>query len=68
MIFLDHFLMFDSMWSKLSQATVTIGCLNSQDMIKILKQSEHDLSGKLNVMETVFRYYVMFLNVGQYST
>ena len=68
MIFLDHFLMFDSMWSKLSQATVTIGCLNSQDMIKILKQSEHDLSGKLNVMETVLRYYVMFLNVGQYST
>ena len=60
--------MFDSMWSKLSQATVTIGCLNSQDMIKILKQSEHDLSGKLNVMETVLRYYVMFLNVGQYST
>ena len=56
------------MWSKLSQATVTIGCLSSQDMIKILKQSEHDLSGKLNVMETVLRYYVMFLNVGQYST
>ena len=68
MIFLDHFLMFDSMLSKLSQATITIGCLNSQDMTKILKQSGHDLSGKLNVVETVLRYYVMFLNVGQYST
>ena len=48
-------------WSKLSQATVTIGSLNSQDMIffmiatgslnsqdmiKILKQSGHDFSGK----------------------
>ena len=60
--------MFDSMWLKLSQATVTIGCLNSQDMIKILKQSGIDLSGKLNVVEPVLRYYVIFLNVGQYST
>ena len=48
-------------WSKLSKATVTIGCLKSQDMIpflsitgclnsqamiRILKQSGHDFSGK----------------------
>ena len=38
--------MFDWVWSKLSQATVTIGSLKSQDMIKILKQSGHDFSGK----------------------
>ena len=46
LIFLVHFLMFDCMCSKLSQTTVTTGSLKSQDMIKILKQSEHDLSGK----------------------
>ena len=28
------------------QITVTIGSLNSQDMIRILKQSRHDFSGK----------------------
>ena len=43
-LFLSHFLMFDWMWSKLSQAT--IGSLKSQDMVKILKQSGHDFSGK----------------------
>ena len=46
LIFSGHFLMFDWVWSKLSQATVTIGSLKSQDMIKILKQSGHDVSGK----------------------
>ena len=30
---LGHFLPFDSLWSKLSQATVTVGSLNSQDMV-----------------------------------
>ena len=46
MIFSDHFLMFDWVWSELSDATVTIGSLKSQDMSKILKQSGHDFSGK----------------------
>ena len=46
LIFSTHFLMFDWMWSKLSQATVPIGSLKSQDMIKNLKQSGHDFSGK----------------------
>ena len=46
LIFLGHFLLFDWAWSKLSQATVTIGSLNSQDMIRILKQLRHDFSGK----------------------
>ena len=36
--------MFDWMWSKLSQATIE--SLKSQDMVKILKQSGHDFSGK----------------------
>ena len=43
---LGHFLLFDWSLLKLSQATVTIGSLNSQDMIRILKQSRHDFSGK----------------------
>ena len=34
------------MLSKFSQTTVTTGSLNSQDMIKVLKQSGHDFSGK----------------------
>ena len=34
--FLGHFLLFDWTWSKLSQATVTIGSLNSQDMITFM--------------------------------
>ena len=38
--------MFDWVCSKLSQATVTVGSLKSQDMIKILKESGHDFSGK----------------------
>ena len=60
-IFLGHFLLFDWAWSKMSQATVTTGSLNNQDMIsfmittgslnsqymiRILKQSRHDFSGK----------------------
>ena len=36
LIFLGHFLLFDWAWSKLSQATVTIGSLNSQDMISFM--------------------------------
>ena len=61
LIFLGYILLFDWAWSKLSQATVTIQSLNSQDMISfmittwslnnqdmimILKQLEHDFSGK----------------------
>ena len=46
LIFSDEFLMFDCVWSKLSQASVTTGSSKSQDMIKILKQSGHDFSGK----------------------
>ena len=38
--------MFDWVWSKLRQAAVTIGSLKIKDMIKILKQSGHDFSGK----------------------
>ena len=61
LIFLGHFILFDWAWSKLIQATVTIGSLNSQgmisfmitigslnsqDMIRIPKQSGHNFSGK----------------------
>ena len=61
MIFFGNFLLFDWAWVKLSQATVTFGSLNSQDMIsfmittrslniqdmiRFLKWSRHDFSGK----------------------
>ena len=53
LIFLGHSLLFDWVWSKLSQATVTMGSFmittgfsNSQDMVRILKRSGHDFSGK----------------------
>ena len=61
LIFLGYFSMFNRVWSKLSQATVTIGSLNTQDMIsfiittsslnsqnmiRILKQAGDDFSGK----------------------
>ena len=68
LIFLGLFLLFDWAWSKLSQVTVTIGSLNSQDiisfmnttgslnspdMIRIRKQSRHDFSCK-HVMDIVW--------------
>ena len=37
LIFPGNFLLFDWVWSKLSQTTVPIAYLKSQDMIKILK-------------------------------
>ena len=37
LIFPGDFLLFDWVWSKLSQTTVPIAYLKSQDMIKILK-------------------------------
>ena len=61
LIFLGHFLLFDWVWSKLSQATATIGSLNSQDMIlfiittgssnsqdmiRIAKRSGYDFSSR----------------------
>ena len=46
LIFSGHFLIFDWVWSKLNKVTVTIRSLKSQDMIKIIKQSGHDFSGK----------------------
>ena len=65
------------MWSKLSKATVSIGSLNNQDkisfmiitgslnnqgMIRILKQSGHDFSGKClcdgNCMKIMCYFFV----------
>ena len=37
LIFPGDFLLFDWVWSKLSQTTAPIAYLKSQDMIKILK-------------------------------
>ena len=70
LIISSHFLMFEWVWSKLSQVTVTIGSLKIQNMIKILKQSGHDFSGKRLSRYTfsVIRHYVMSMYGGQYST
>ena len=40
LIFLGHFLLLDWVWSKLIQATVTSGSLNSQGMISFLITTE----------------------------
>ena len=45
-LFKSFFNGFDRVWSKLSQAIVTIGSLKGQKMINTLKQSCHDFPGK----------------------
>ena len=57
--------MLDWVWSKLSQVTVSIGSLKIQDMIKILKQSGHYFSVNVYVVDTVLRYYVIFMYGGR---
>ena len=59
LIFLSNFLMFDWVWSKLRQFTVIIGSLNTQDMISQIN---------VYVVDTVLRYYVLFMYEGQYLT
>ena len=59
LIFSSHFLIFDWVSSKSSQATVTIGSLKSQDMISQVN---------VYVADIVLRYYVVFVYQGQYST
>ena len=59
--------MLDWVWSKLSQVTVSIGSLKIQDMIKILKQSGHYFSVNVYVVDTVLRYYVMFMYGGHFE-
>ena len=51
--------MFDWVWSKLRQFTVIIGSLNTQDMISQIN---------IYVVDTVLRYYVLFMYEGQYLT
>ena len=48
LIFLGYFLLFDWAWLKLSQATVTIGSLNSQDMISFM-----NTTGSLNSQDMI---------------
>ena len=40
----------------------------NRNMIKILKQSGHDFSGKRLWADSVLRYYVMLMYGGQHST
>ena len=46
--FLGYFLLFDWAWLKLSQATVTVGSLNSQDMISFMTTT-----GSLNSQDII---------------
>ena len=55
--------MFDWVWSKLSQTTVAIAYLKSQDIIKILKKSGHDFPA-----ERLCGGYCIFMYRDQYST
>ena len=59
--------MFDWALSKWGQATVTIGSLKRQDMIKTLKHSGHYFSVNAYVVDTVLRYYVMFMYGGHFE-
>ena len=56
-----HFLLFDWTWSNWARPLI-IGCLNSQDMIRIPKQWRHDFSGKHlwdgYCMDIIWRLYV----------
>ena len=56
--------MFDWAWFKLSHVTITVGSLNSQDKIRIFKQSRHDFS----VKHLCDGYYVIFMYGGQNLT
>ena len=67
-MFSGHFLMFDQVSPKQSQVNVTIGSLKSQVMIKIPNQSGNYFLVNVYVVDTVLRYYVMFLYEGLYST
>ena len=59
LILSSYFLMFDWVWLKLSQVTVSFGSLQSQDMTSQVN---------VYVADTVLRYYMMFMYGGQYST
>ena len=65
-------LLFDRAWSKLSQAIVTIGPLNSQDVISFMistgSLNSQDSISQVNTWWILYRYYVMFMCGGQYST
>ena len=52
-ILLDHFLLFVWAWLKLRQATVTIGSLNSQDIISFMittgSSNSQDMISQVNI-------------------
>ena len=64
-ILLDHFLLFVWAWLKLRQATVTIGSLNSQDIISFMITTGYSnsltLLGSLNSQDMISQVniYVM---------
>ena len=67
LIFLDHFLLFDWAWSKLSQVTLTIGFLNSQDMISFMITSgslnRKTWLGYLSSQDMIFQVNVYVMDI-----
>ena len=63
---LDPFMWFFNI--SLGVVNVTIRSLDSQNMIRIPKQSGRDFSVNGYVMDFVWKYYVIFMCGGQYST
>ena len=58
LIFLGHFILFDWAWSKLIQATVTIGSLNSQGMISFMITT-----GSLNSQDMISQVNVYVMDI-----
>ena len=54
-LFKQFFNIFDWVWSKLNQVTVTFGSLKSQDMIKALKSRNMISQVNVYVVDTVLR-------------
>ena len=66
--FSGHFLMFDWVWSKLSQTTVTIAYLNLRTWLRSLNSQDSISQVNVYVGDSVLRYYMIFMYGGQYST
>ena len=58
LIFLGHFLLFYWAWLKLSQATVTIGSLNRQDMIYFMITT-----GSLNSQDMISQVNIYVIDI-----
>ena len=68
LIFSSHFLMFDGVWLKLRQATVTIGSLKVRTWLRSFSSLDMISQVNIYVADSVLRHYVIFTYWFQYST